>query len=94
MIGPGGLMNNGELLPSEEYLHVDLFIAIIIGVMRASIGDFDFAGLEYISDSSLAFLYFSAWLLCVLLANIIFLNFIIAELSNIYEKVSADLSAM
>ena len=93
IIGPGLSPAVDEMLTSEEYLHVDMFIGIIVAVLRTSIGDFDFSGLEYANQED-AFLYFVAWVLCVLLANIIFLNFIIAELSNIYEKVSTDLSAM
>ena len=39
-------------------------------------------------------LYWLVWLFCVLLSNIIFLNFIIAELSNIYSVVSEALIPM
>ena len=93
IIGPGLNLDVNELITSEEYLHMDMFMGLILGVMRTSIGDFDFSGLEYPNQKD-SFLYFIVWFLCVLLSNIIFLNFIIAELSNIYEKVSSDLSAM
>ena len=49
-------------------------------------GDFDFGGLDYLTEYE-ATLFWLIWFFIILLSNIIFLNFIIAEASASYENV-------
>tara|TARA_B110000285_G_C15045727_1_gene574196 strand:- start:288 stop:488 length:201 start_codon:yes stop_codon:yes gene_type:complete len=55
-------------------------------------GDFGFDS-AILLDPAENVIYWFTWLLIVLITCIIFLNFIIAEASASYEKVSADLDA-
>jgi hypothetical protein len=57
-----------------------------------SMGDFGFDS-AILLDPAENVIYWFTWLLIVLITCIIFLNFIIAEASASYEKVSADLDA-
>lgn len=71
-----------------EYKYLTNFSAKFISTIRLSLGDFDFGGAatDGMSDSR-AKLFFFVWCLMVVLTNLIFLNFIIAEVCNSYQKV-------
>lgn len=56
-------------------------------------GDFDF-GASYYLQTNENILYFIMWVIVVVLTCIIFLNFIIAEASNSYQKVVDDLEPL
>ena len=74
-------------MPGIEYKVVGLFLGNIIQTLRMSLGDFGFdAAMEL--DSSENYIYWVVWSLILLVTCIIFLNFIIAEASASYEKVS------
>lgn len=81
------------MYPAEEYQKIPLILGYIVNTMRLSIGDFTFDGVQYMSLNE-QIMFFVIWAMCLFLANIIFLNFIIAEVSNIYSMVTAELSAM
>lgn len=72
--------------PGVEYRFLPIWIAQFCAVLRLSLGDFDF------SESSLLdpfenIIYWITWLFIVCLTNIVFLNFVIAEVSASYQKV-------
>ena len=85
--------NRTELYPSEDYQMVPLLVGFIITLIRLSIGDFMMDGVPFLSMKEQV-LYWTVWILAVFISNIIFLNFIIAELSNIYAKITEELTAM
>jgi hypothetical protein len=73
--------------PGVEYEVVGLFVGNIISTLRMSLGDFGFdAAIEL--DQAENYVYWIMWVLIILITCIIFLNFIIAEASASYEKVS------
>jgi len=61
-------------------------------VLRISLGDFDFAASEYLTDNE-NILFWALWCLVVILSCVVFLNFIIAEASASYENVKSRLGA-
>jgi len=71
---------------------VGLFVGNLLTTLRMSMGDFGFDS-AILLDPAENVIYWFTWLLIVLITCIIFLNFIIAEASASYEKVSADLDA-
>lgn len=73
-------------LTYAEYLPVDLFIANILNTFRLSLGDFDFQQNAYLTTAE-GVVVWIIFVLVLLISNIIFLNFIIAEASASYEKV-------
>ena len=69
--------------------------------LRCSIGDFDFSLISRGDndepaplDSTEQYLFLFIWFLTVLFGALIFLNFIIAEVSKSYETVKEDLDAL
>lgn len=90
MAAAGGIEDDVDFdgsYPGIEYEKVGLFIGNIIATLRMSLGDFGFDAaieLEYAEN----IIYWFVWILIILTTCIIFLNFIIAEASASYEKVS------
>ena len=78
--------------PGEEYKYTGLFIGNIISTLRMSLGDFDFDASTLLEKQE-NLIFWLVWLLIVVITCIIFLNFIIAEASASYEKVSERLKA-
>ena len=70
----------------QEYIHVNKFLANFISVYRISLGDFDF-GASTVMPPFTNGLFWCLWLLVVTITCIVFLNFIIAEVSASYQKV-------
>ena len=64
----------------------------IANVLRISLGDFDFGAANYLTEDE-NILFWALWALVVVLTNVIFMNFIIAEASASYEKVTEWLDA-
>ena len=58
-----------------------------------SLSDFDFTASIYLTKEE-NYIYILAWLAVVLMTCIVFLNFIIAEVSNSYEGVINRLEAL
>jgi len=77
----------------EEYASWgSIFISNFVGVLRISLGDFDFGAANFLSPEENT-LFFVIWLAIVLASCVIFLNFIIAEASASYENVKERLVA-
>merc|ERR1719453_623639 len=77
---------------AEEYRHVGYYAGNVLTTLRLSLGDFDFAVLE---EDNLSqdqhILFWATWVLMVIFSALIFLNFIIAEVSNSYMTVKETL---
>ena len=58
----------------------------IIIIFRYSLGDFDFGGVYELGEFGQA-VFWVTWFVIVLMTCIVFLNFIIAEVSESYQKV-------
>jgi len=70
----------------QEYLHINKFLANMFTVYRISLGDFDF-GASTVLDDFQNGMYWFCWALIVTVTCIVFLNFIIAEVSASYQNV-------
>merc|ERR1711935_1305341 len=85
------LMNN----PDSNYQSVGPFAGNILSMLRISLGDFDFTELKgnrmTPADHLLIWM---MWLVMVTFSLLIFLNFIIAEVSSSYGKVKGDIDAL
>lgn len=81
--------------PDVNYTAVGPFVGNILALMRISLGDFDFTELK---DNDLTpnehLLFWIMWILMVCFSLLIFLNFIIAEVSNSYATVKEDIDAL
>ena len=78
--------------PGSEYYHIGKFVGYFITTLRVSMGDFDFSGCQYL-DVEENIMFWILWTLIVYVANIIFLNFIIAETSKSYTNIDENLEA-
>lgn len=72
---------------SPEYSKLTWYIGNWLAVFRLSLGDFDFTLLDTAKLTKTHILFWCIWLLMVLFTALIFLNFIIAEVSNSYTRV-------
>ena len=82
-----------DLIPAE-YKFLGMFIGQFLTALRVSIGDF-----SCISDvNSLTraenWLFWFIWLIAVIITNVVFLNFIVAEASASYSNVTETLEAV
>lgn len=92
---PGGFQDTygeEEEYPGSEYANVGLFVGNLLTTLRMSMGDFGFDAAILLAPAENV-IYWFVWLLIVVITCIIFLNFIIAEASASYEKVSEKLDA-
>ena len=75
---------------ASEYHNIPAFAGNLLTTMRLALNDFDF-GILYNPNKKLNVkqhvLFWTVWCLMVALSSLIFLNFIIAEVSNSYRKV-------
>lgn len=69
--------------PDKEYMLINKFIARMIVILRISLGDNDFNSSTNL-DQFGSTLYWLIWLLAAIICNIIFMNFIIAEVGASY----------
>ena len=75
---------------AAEYHNVPPFMGNILTTLRLALGDFDFGVLDNPDrplNTKQHILFWLVWCLMVCLSSLIFLNFIIAEVSNSYGKV-------
>ena len=80
--------------PSPEYGHLWYFAGNWLAVVRLSLGDFDFSLLEDAATlTKTHVLFWALWLVMVIFSSLIFLNFIIAEVSNSYGRVKENIAA-
>ena len=86
--------------PAGEYSKVGPFVGNLFSTLRLSLGDFDFGVLAETDatkgalDRDQHLLYWLVWLAMVVFSALIFLNFIIAEVSNSYSKINANISKL
>lgn len=79
----------------KEYHKVGPFAGSFFYTLRLSLGDFDFSLLDGISiEPHDNVLFWIVWVSSILFSMLIFLNFIIAEVSNSYESVRVCIDAM
>ena len=64
-----------------------------MSTLRIAMGDFDFGAANFLTPAENA-LYWIIWLMVVVMTCIIFLNFIIAEVSNSYAGVKEHIDAL
>jgi hypothetical protein len=70
---------------AEEYKNLGPFIGNFMTTLRLSLGDFDFGVLKGNKlNKHQHWLFWCIWVLMVIFSALIFLNFIIAEVSNSY----------
>jgi hypothetical protein len=80
---------------SNEYRKLGAFTGNIMTTMRLSLGDFDFSILEDERlDEKQQILFWIIWVIMVIFSSLIFLNFIIAEVSNSYAVVKESIDAL
>jgi hypothetical protein len=77
--------------PGVEYKVIGLFIGNVIDVLRTTLGDYNCISTSMFLDRNQTFIFWISWIIVVIVGCIIFLNFIIAEASASYEKVSERL---
>ena len=71
--------------PAPEYTYISPLMANFLTTLRLSLGDFDFTVLEGDElNQRQHTLFWIIWVLMVVGSSLIFLNFIIAEVSNSY----------
>jgi hypothetical protein len=82
---------------ADEYEKVGPFMGNFFLTLRLSLGDFDFGVLsdkKYELNTLQHWLFWTVWVLMVLFSSLIFLNFIIAEVSNSYANVRENIDAL
>lgn len=85
------LSQRGDM-PNAEYHHIGLVIGHMMDIIKVSVGDFGIIDKSmYTKEASTNTLFWVSWLIISIISCIIFLNFIIAEASASYEKVSASI---
>ena len=78
--------------PGVAYAEIGLFAGNLFDVLRTTLGDFACIDMSLYLEYEETVMFWVGWLLFVIVGNIIFLNFIIAEASASYEKVSERLA--
>ena len=81
-----GFFDGADDIPYQEYDNVSIVWANLIHTFRMSLGDFDFYSVIFLNKDE-AILYWMVWFLIVSVTLIIFINFIIAEASALFEDV-------
>ena len=79
--------------PTEEYLYIGRFIGNIMTVIRLTAAKSEFGSHIVISDTLRSYLFWICWTLTIFNIMVILLNFIIAEVSSIYETVNSTIIA-
>ena len=77
---------------SDEYSKVGSAVGNILTTMRLSLGDFQFDMLNGLNKRQ-NYMFWAIWVIMVLFSALIFLNFIIAEVSNSYQKVKETIQS-
>ena len=78
----------------DKYKYVGMFLGNLVWMFRLSLGDYDLIGEAASMTSSDNILFWIVFVLALIITQIVFLNFIIAEASASYAKVMADLNAI
>ena len=84
------VLKEGADVPGLEYKYLNMMISNLIATIRASVGDYELRGAATLGYGENVVFWF-IWFIQVLLTCIIFLNIIVAEVTNSYIKVSDKL---
>ena len=85
---------------AQEYRYIGKYAGNALTTLRLSLGDFDFSVLMDKGDTGTTLnekqhiIFWVTWVLMVIFSSLIFLNFIIAEVSNSYAKVKENIGAL
>lgn len=80
---------------ASEYKYISPFAGNMLTTLRLALGDFDFGVLEGDKlNPKQHILFWAIWILMVLFSSLVFLNFIIAEVSNSYQSVKESIDAL
>ena len=77
--------------PGYEYKHLGVFWGNIVTVLRLSLGDFSILEDVGSQERYQSVLFWGIWLLTVITTSLIFLNFIVAEAQNSYNRVISNI---
>jgi len=72
---------------AAEYQKIGYWFGNFFTTLRLSLGDFDFGMIEDKPLTKQHILFWVTWLIMVVFSSLIFLNFIIAEVSSSYNNV-------
>ena len=89
MIGEPSLL--AYLPPMIEYTHMNMFLASITITFRLSLGDYSLVDAVAYFNKVDEYCFWIVWLITIIVTNIVFLNFVVAEASNSYNEVSEKL---
>ena len=78
-----------SLMP--QYMYLPKFFAYWLSCFNVSLGNFDFDPPTMLNGAAENIMYWFLWMITLVITNIIFLNFIIAEASESYANVKATL---
>ena len=79
---------------APEYSKIGFFWGNVFTTLRLALGDFDFGMIEDKPLTKQHVLFWVTWLIMVIFSSLIFLNFIIAEVSSSYGKVKMNINAL
>lgn len=79
---------------APEYKNVGWLVGNLLTTFRLSLGDFDFSMIENKPLTKQHILFWITWLIMVIFSSLIFLNFIIAEVSSSYNKVKVNIDSL
>lgn len=83
-----------DALIPPEYKYLGMFFGQLFSVFRLSIGDQSLIGSTLSLSAAEAWLFWILWVLAIIVTNVIFLNFVVAEASASYTKVTETLNAV
>ena len=87
------MRSENDRIPSE-YKYLGMFFGQLFSVFRLSIGDQSLIGSTTTLTEAESWLFWMLWVLAIIVTNIIFLNFVVAEASASYTKVTQTLNAV
>jgi len=79
---------------APEYKKIGYLAGNLFTTFRLALGDFDFSMIEDKHLTKQHILFWITWLIMVIFSSLIFLNFIIAEVSSSYNKVKMNIDSM
>ena len=80
---------------AKEYKYLGPFMGNVMTTLRLSLGDFDFGVLEGDTlNVKQHWLFWIIWVIMVIFSALIFLNFIIAEVSNSYQRIKEQIDSL
>jgi len=75
----------------SEYQKIGLFWGNFLYIFRAGMGDFSLYGASIFLKSSENYIFWGLFFLVLIATNVVFLNFVIAEAGNSYNRVKESL---